>query len=129
MLKVIDDVVYIRRGDDEVLDVNVGIKVDEEFVPVELGETETLTLTVRETPEEDSPVVFSSTGAPGSTRIVINHADTAKAEYGKYSADVQMLTAEGLRKTVWPVVNEENIPRASTSNMKNFVILPEVTMT
>lgn len=126
---IIDDVVYIRRGDDEVLDVNVGIKVDEEFVPVELGETETLTLTVRETPEEDSPVVFFSTSAPGSKRIVINHADTAKAAYGKYSADVQMMTADGMRKTVWPVIDPENIPSASARNMKNFVILPEVTMT
>ena len=129
MLVVINDVMYITRGDDEVFDADVGIKDGENFVPVDLGATETLTLTVRETPEKTSPVIFASTSVPGSKRIVIRHADTADAEYGKYSADIQMLTADGLRKTVWPVVDENNIPSASARNMKNFVILPEVTMT
>lgn len=129
MLIIIDDVIYIRRGDDEVLDVGVGIEKDGAFTSVEMGETETLTLTVRQKPSKQSPVVFSSTSAPGSTRIVINHVDTAEADCGKYSADIQMLTAEGLRKTVWPVVDEENIPRADERAWNNFVILPEVTMT
>lgn len=124
MLKIIDDRIYLRRGDDETLEVNV--TRDEEAVT--LGETETLTLTVRERPSLDTEPVFSSTSAPGSTRIVIRHEDTARAEYGEYSADVQLLTAEGRRKTVWPVIGEDSIPKASDKNWKNFIILPEVTM-
>lgn len=124
MLKIIEDKIYMRRGDDEILEVN--LSMGEETVQV--GEGETLTLTVRELPSRDSAIMFSSTSAPGSNRIVINHADTADAEYGDYSADVQLMTAEGYRKTVWPGFDEENIPKASTRNLKNFILLPEVTM-
>ena len=125
MLKVIEDRIYLIRGDDEALKVNVTNDAGEAVI---LGETETLTLTVREQPSRESSVIFASTSAPGSNRIVINHADTADTEYGEYSADVQLLTAEGRRKTVWPVFGEDNIPRANDKNWKNFIILPEVTM-
>lgn len=126
MLKVIDDKVYLRRGDDEALDVEV--KVD--GVDTDIGETETLTLTVRELPDAGSPVIFESTSAPGSKRIVINHADTADAEYGQYSADIQLLTADGYRKTIWPDIDVDNPPNpyALQNNFGNFIILPEVTM-
>lgn len=124
MLKIIDGKIYMRRGDDEVLNVTVTAGGE----PITPGENETLTLTVREQPIRDSPVVFSTTSAPGSTRIVINHADTTKAEYGEYSADIQLITAEGRRKTIWPDIDESNPPKPSDRNMKNFIILPEVTM-
>ena len=124
MLKIIDDKIYMRRGDDEVLEVS--LNAGEESV--QMGENETLTLTVRAQPSSDSPIIFSTTSAPGSSRIIINHADTAEADYGEYSADIQMLTAEGYRKTVWPDIDEDNIPKAKNRNLKNFVILPEVTM-
>lgn len=124
MLKIIEEKIYLRRGDDEVLEVNLNAGSD----TVQMGEGETLTLTVRELPSLDSPVIFSTTSAPGSNRIVIRHADTAGAEYGEYSADVQLLTADGLRKTVWPNIDEENLPKARAANLKNFILLPEVTM-
>lgn len=124
MLKIIDERIYMVRGDDEVLEVNVS----NDGGAVTLGESETLTLTVRELPSKESPVIFASTSAPGKTRIVINHADTSDAEYGEYSADIQLLTADGRRKTVWPVVEEDNLPKAGTKNWKNFILLPEVTM-
>lgn len=124
MLKIIEEKIYLRRGDDEVLEVNLNAGSD----TVQMGEGETLTLTVRELPSLDSPVIFSTTSAPGSNRIVIRHADTADAEYGEYSADVQLLTADGLRKTVWPNIDEENLPKARAANLKNFILLPEVTM-
>lgn len=124
MLKIIDGKIYMRRGDDEVLEVNLTAGGE----AITVGENETLTLTVRELPSRDSPEIFQSTGAPGSNRIIINHADTADAEYGEYSADVQLLTAEGLRKTVWPDIDEDNLPKARNRNLKNFILLPEVTM-
>lgn len=124
MLSIVDDKIYMIRGDDEVLDAALSNDGEE----LELRETETLTLTVRAAPIKTSPVVLSSTSAPGSTRIVINHSDTADAEPGYYSADIQLMTAEGLRKTVWPVFNEEDLPDPKPKNMKNFILLPEVTM-
>lgn len=125
MLKIIDNTIYIVRGDDETLTVN--LSADNE--PVTIGEHDTLTLTVRQLPSEESPVIFSSTSVPGTNCIAIRHDDTADKDYGQYSADIQLLTADGLRKTVWPVVSEDNIPPTRATNLKNFVILPEVTMT
>ena len=124
MLKVIDNVIYLVRGDDESLEVNLQLGGES----VDVGEFETLTLSVRALPDAASLPVFVSTSAPGSNRIVINHADTADADYGEYSADIQILMADGKRKTVWPVLEEGNIPKAKNKNLKNFVILPEVTM-
>lgn len=125
MLNIIDDKIYLVRGDDETLTVELTSGEEE----VTLADTETLTLTVRKLPASDSPVVFSSTSEAGSNQIVIAHADTEEAEYGEYSADIQLLTATGKRKTVWPVVDADNIPKAAAKNLKNFIILPEVTMT
>lgn len=124
MLKIIDEKIYLRRGDDEILEVN--LNAGEESV--QMGEGETLTLTVREQPSPDSPIIFTTTSAPGSNRIVISHADTADVAYGEYSADVQLMTAEGHRKTVWPDIDANNLPKANDRNLKNFVLLPEVTM-
>lgn len=125
MLKIIDEKIYLRRGDDEVLEVTLN---NTDGSTAEIGENETLTLTVRELPVSESPIIFTTTSAPGSNRIVISHADTAEAPYGEYSADVQMMTADGLRKTVWPDFDEDNLPKAKASNLKNFILLPEVTM-
>lgn len=124
MLKIIDDVIYIVRGDDEGFDVNLSAGTE----VISIGEVEVMTLTVRKEPDEESPIVFETTTAPGSNHVVIRHEDTADAEYGEYSADIQLTTANGERKTVWPVVDEDNIPKARSANLKNFVILPEVTM-
>lgn len=126
MLKVIDGKVYMRRGDDEVLDVTVKVN----GVDSDIGENETLILTVRELPDEDSPVIFESASAPGSKRIVINHADTAGVEYGQYSAGVKLITADRKRKSVWPDIDEANPPSPYTlnNNMGNFIIVSEVPM-
>lgn len=124
MLKIIEEKIYLRRGDDEVLEVNLSAGGE----TAQMGEGETLTLTVRELPSLDSAIIFATTSAPGSNRIVIRHADTADAEYGEYSADVQLMTADGLRKTVWPDIDEDNLPKARAANLKNFILLPEVTM-
>ena len=124
-MKIIDDKIYMRRGDDEVLIVELQ---DDAGSPAEMPEGATLTLTVRQRPDDESPVLFSTASVPGSNRIIIRHDDTASTAYGEYSADVQMRTAEGLRKTVWPIISEEDPPKAGNSNLKNFVILPEVTM-
>lgn len=111
------------RGDSETL--RLPLTIDGEEYTMQDGDT--LTLTVRETPTAESPALIQITGAPGSNRIPIAHEDTAQLEPSWYSADIQLLTADGLRKTIWP---DYAVPtgRISLKNMSNFAIMPEVTM-
>ena len=125
MLYMEENIIYITKADDGVLEMNS--LVDAQGTPYELSEGDQLTLTVRSAPTDESPVVFATTSVPGSNRLVIRSADTADAEPGRYSADVQLTTADGYRFTVWPML--EGSKRYRTSNLKNFVIMPEVTTT
>lgn len=120
-----DGKIYMVRGDDEVLDVT--LTLDDGETPYEMQSGDVLTLTVRREPSQDSEVLMQIPGAPGSTRIPIRHEDTAQLEYGAYSADIQLYTADGLRKTVWPVL-EASRQRLKAGNLKNFNIASEVTM-
>lgn len=126
MLKIVDNRIFMRRGDDDSFEVT--LNSGDGTVTVEAGET--LTLTVREEPTKESPVVLSVTSEPGSNVIEIKHEDTADAEYGEYSADIQLLMYDGKRKTVWPLFDPESATSTKQlqKNFKNFVILPEVTM-
>lgn len=125
MLKIEDGKIYIVRGDDEALAVDLTAGDPPE--PYALREGETLTLTVRELPDAASPVLLQTAGAPGSNRILIRHDDTAGLDCGQYSADIQLRTAEGLRKTVWPAL-EADRGRTTIKNLKNFNIASEVTL-
>lgn len=120
-----DGKIYMVRGDDEALDVT--LTLDDGETVYELQPGDVLTLTVRETPSQDSEVLLQISGAPGSARIPIRHEDTAQLEYGEYSADMQLRTADGIRKTVWPVL-EASRQRLRAGNLKNFNIASEVTM-
>ena len=84
-----------------------------------------LTLTVRALPSADSPALIQIDALPGSRRIVFSHADTAELDVGRYSADVQLTTADGKRYTVWPAITGSG--RYVVKNLNNFVIMPEVT--
>lgn len=123
MLKIEEGIIYLTRGDDAVIDVQV-TKLDGAAYEMQPGDT--LTLTVRETPEESSMPVFTTESDAGVARIVIKSADTANAEPGRYSADIQLTTQDEKRYTVWPDL--EGSERYKTANLKNFVIMPEVTM-
>lgn len=112
------------RGDDETILVPLTTSDGAVYA---MQDGDTLTLTVRETPSAESPVLIQITGAPGSNRIPIAHADTAQLEPGWYSADIQLMTADGMRKTVWPDY-EFPAGRISPKNMSNFGLMPEVTM-
>lgn len=123
MLKIEEGVIYLTRGDDAVIDAQLTMQDGGKY---EMQPGDTVTLTVRSTPNEESEIIFSSKSAPGSNRIIINSADTQKAKAGQYSADIQLLTEDDKRYTVWPEL--EGADRYKTGNMKNFVIMPEVTM-
>lgn len=117
------DVVYLTKGDDAVLEVSSITAADgEEY---ELRDTDVLTLTVRALPSDQSPVLIQIDSLPGSNRIVIGHADTAELTVGRYSADVQLTTADGKRFTVWPTIAGSG--RYVIKNFNNFIIMPEVT--
>lgn len=117
------DVIYLTKGDDAVLEVSsIATEGGEEYA---LQETDVLTLTVRALPSTDSPALIQIDALPGSNRIVFRHEDTAELDVGRYSADVQLTTADGKRYTVWPTITGSG--RYVIKNLKNFVIMPEVT--
>lgn len=117
------NVIYLTKGDDAVLEISSITAADGSKYA--LQETDVLTLTVRSLPTSQSPVRFQIDALPGSKRIVIRHEDTAELDVGRYSADVQLTTAEGKRFTVWPSVAGSG--RYVVKNFNNFVIMPEVT--
>lgn len=123
MLKIEDGVIYLTRGDDATIDVQMN-NLDGDIYYMQPQDT--LTLTVRGAPSEDSPIVFSVNSISGSNQLIINSSDTANAAPGQYSADIQLTTQDSKRYTVWPDL--EGNARYRTSNIKNFVIMPEVTM-
>lgn len=117
------DVIYLTKGDDAVLEItSIATEGGEEY---ELQAEDVLTLTVRALPSAQSPALLQVDALPGSRRIVFSHADTAELDVGRYSADVQLTTAEGKRYTVWPTITGSG--RYVVKNLNNFVIMPEVT--
>ena len=117
------DVIYITKGDDAVLEItSIATEGGEEY---ELQAEDVLTLTVRTLPSAQSPALIQIDALPGSNRIVFSHADTAELDVGRYSADVQLTTADGKRFTVWPAITGSG--RYVVKSFNNFVIMPEVT--
>ena len=121
MLIVENDIIYLTKGDDGAIPVSVQ-NGEEEYI---LGEGDTLALTVRELPTAESPVLMLCKSTPGSNRIIINSADTEQILPGRYSADIQLTDASGMKTTVWPL--PEGSERYRIKNFQNFVIMPEVT--
>ena len=118
-----NDVIYLTKGDDAVLEISsIATEGGEEYA---LQDTDVLTLTVRALPSADSPALIQIDALPGSNRIVFRHEDTAELTVGRYSADVQLTTADVRRFTVWP--NIAGSGRYVIKNFNNFIIMPEVT--
>lgn len=115
-------VVNLSRGDDAALEVPLKDLNDE---PFELGETESLIFDVRVLPREDSELLVHIVSVPGTTRIVFTHDDTKDLEVGPYSAEIQLMTAEKKRITIWPEpIGKQKI--RDKINRKNFILMPEV---
>ena len=118
-----NNVIYLTKGDDAVLEVSSIAAEDGSQYEMQTGDV--LTLTVRAMPSADSPALIQIDSLPGVNRIVLRHEDTAELNVGRYSADVQLTTAEVRRFTVWP--NIAGSGRYVIKNIKNFIIMPEVT--
>lgn len=120
MLFIEDDVIYLTKGDDAALELNLTTGSG----AYEMNTGDVLTFTVRERPDAGSDILLEISSE--TSRIAIAHADTANLSVGAYSADIQILTADGKRVTVFPKLVGAN--RMRISNWKNFVIMPEVSM-
>lgn len=118
------DVIYLTKGDDAALEISGITAQDGNQYEMQAGDV--LTLTVRVLPSADSPALIQIDSLPGSNRIVLRHEDTAELNVGRYSADVQLTTAEGRRFTVWP--NIAGSGRYVVKSFNNFVVMPEVTI-
>lgn len=119
-----NDVIYITKGDDAVLEVSSIAAQDGSEYSMQPGDV--LTLTVRSMPSALVPAMMQIDSLPGEVRIVLRHEDTAELDVGRYSADVQLNTQDGKRYTIWPPLAGNN--RYVVKNMNNFVIMPEVTI-
>ena len=114
--------INLTRGDDAVIEVPLSNIDGEEYV---LGETEFLIFSVRVLPREDSELLVNIVSVPGSNRIVIGHHDTKDLEVGAYSAEIQLMTSDSKRVTVWPKPVGK-FKMKDTANRKNFILMPEV---
>lgn len=121
MLMIEENVVYLTKGDDAVLEISLGTDGED----YEMTESDVLTLTVREKPSTDYEALLTIDSNPGSNRLVILAKDTENVAVGRYSADVQLTTNDGKIITVWPQL--EGSSRYKVKNIKNFIIMPEVT--
>lgn len=118
-----NDVIYLTKGDDAVLEVSSIDSQDGGLYEVQDGDV--LTLTVRQLPSSLVPALIQIDSEPGNKCIVIGHDHTSELNVGLYSADIQLTTSDGLRYTIWPKLNRDL--RYVTKNFNNFVIMPEVT--
>ena len=115
------DVINLTRGDDAIIEVPLTINDDEEY---EMDSNDYLIFAVRELPSPDSPVLLSIASDHGVNKIVFSHDDTKDMDIGFYSAEIQLMTSDGMIYTVWPKLTGN--ARTSKSNRKNFVLMTEV---
>lgn len=117
-----NEVINLTVGDDAVFRVPMTTPCGDDY---EMGDEEYLIFSVREKPTDESPLLIEVESEKGSNRIPIKHEDTADLDAGFYSADIQLMTEDGQRVTVWPKLTGSQ--RTSTSNRKNFCLMTEVT--
>ena len=121
MLQVVDDVIFLTKGDNESLPVNVVVNGNE---PYKLGENEFLRLIVRELPNEGSQLIFEAESNPGSDKIIIPAAATSGKEPVKYSAAIRLIDGTDNQRTVWP--DNTTVKPNDDKSFNNFWLTPEV---
>lgn len=121
MIYVENDVIFLTRGDDGELSVSLETYDGNDF---HLADDEYLIFGVREQPLESSELLLEIQTEPGSTYIPFTHADTVDIPVGYYSAEIQWMTSDGQRVTIWPLLKGSK--RISTENRRNFCLMTEV---
>lgn len=116
-----NEVINLTRGDDASIEVSLTLDDGTEY---DMDSNDYLIFGVREAPTDDSPVLISIESDRGSNTIVFEHDDTNEMDIGTYSAEIQLMTSDGKRYTVWPKLTGNM--RTGKSNRKNFVLMTEV---
>lgn len=114
-------VINLTVGDDAILSVALTTDDGETY---EMAENEYLVFNVREKPNELSDLLVNIESEHGSNDIVFTHESTVDLSPGYYSAEIQLMTEDGKRITVWPKLQGNN--KTSGSNRKNFCLMTEV---
>lgn len=114
-------VINLTVGDDAALTVPLKTDDGEAY---EMSGSEYLIFSVREKASLESPLLLELQSLPGENDIVFTHDDTKDMSPGFYSAEVQLMTEDLKRITVWPKL--EGSSRTSASNRKNFCLMTEV---
>lgn len=121
MIYVSNGVINLTVGDDATLTVPLKTDNGEDYV---MTAHEFLIFSVREKASLESPLLLEITSDLASNDINFAHDDTKDMAPGFYSAEVQLMTDDGKRITVWPKL--EGNSRTSASNRKNFCLMTEV---
>jgi hypothetical protein len=114
-------VINLTVGDDASMTVELNTDDGSAY---EMSNSEYLIFNVREKPSEESELLIDLRSENGSNEIVFGHDDTKDLEPGYYSAEIQLMTEDGKRITVWPVLTGN--AKTSKSNRKNFCLMTEV---
>ena len=114
-------VINLTVGDDAAFTVQ--LKTDE-GEPYTMAQHEFLIFSVREKASLESPLLLEIASELASNEIVFTHDDTKDMAPGFYSAEVQLMTDDGKRITVWPKLQGNS--RTSATNRKNFCLMTEV---
>lgn len=114
-------VINLTVGDDASLNITLKSDDGSEY---KMSDQEYLIFSVREKPSIDSELLVNIESEKGSSEIVFAHNDTANLSPGYYSAEAQLMTEDGKRITVWPVLKGNS--KTSNSNRKNFCLTTEV---
>ena len=100
--------IKLTRGDSARISVEIINDLTKE--PYQMGDADTLKLTVKRSPSDEEFVFQKS--AQGSTEFNIRPEDTKDSDFGNYAYDVELTTSAGDVYTIVPV--------------STFIILEEV---
>lgn len=114
-------VINLTVGDDASLSIDLKTDDGDEY---EMSEDEYLIFSVREKPNRGSELLVEIQSETGSNEIIFSHDDTVDLSPGYYSAEAQLMTEDGKRITVWPLLKGQS--KTSNSNRKNFCLMTEV---
>lgn len=123
MLEINGDIITLTRGDNATIEVDLINDNDETY---EMQSGDRLTMTIRELPTIESPILLSVNSQYGSNRILLRPEDTIGMAVGLYSCDIQMVTQNHEVYTVYPTF--DTVPRKKIKNYKNFDLRSEVTI-
>jgi len=113
--------INLTVGDDAAIEISM---VDDDGNAYAMESNDYLIFTVREKASFDSPIMFEIQSLRGINEITFSHDDTKDFEPGYYSAEIQLMTGNGKRITIWP--KQTGAGKTSKDNRRNFCLMSEV---